>query len=61
MGVASGATGYAFDNFLPPSLQRCSAGFLGPPQTTGFDLAHNFRERVDKDFKDVATIFFSAA
>jgi single-stranded DNA-binding protein len=27
---------------------------------TRFDLAHNFRERLGKDFKDVATIFFSA-
>ena len=98
--VASGATGYAFDNLSSSaSLQRCSAGSLGPPQperheptrtnggnamsikitveghltkapelrkttlgksVTRFDL-HNFRERLGKDFKDVATIFFSAS
>jgi len=28
---------------------------------TRFDLAHNFREHVGKDFSDVATIFFSAS
>ena len=40
-----------------PELRRTTSGKL----VTRFDLAHNFRERVGKDFSDVATIFFSAS
>lgn len=39
-----------------PKLRKTTSG----KSVTRFDLAHNFRERVGKDFKDVATIFFSA-
>jgi single-strand DNA-binding protein len=40
-----------------PELRKTTSG----KSVTRFDLAHNFRERVGKDFKDVATIFFSAS
>jgi single-strand DNA-binding protein len=40
-----------------PELRTTTSG----KSVTRFDLAPNFRERVGKDFKDVATIFFSAS
>jgi len=40
-----------------PELRKTTLG----KSVTRFDLAHNFRERLGKDFKDVATIFFSAS
>jgi single stranded DNA-binding protein len=40
-----------------PELRKTTSG----KSVTRLDLAHNFRERVGKDFKDVATIFFSAS
>ena len=39
-----------------PELRKTTLG----KSVTRFDL-HNFRERLGKDFKDVATIFFSAS
>jgi len=40
-----------------PELRKTTSG----RSVTRFDLAHNFREHVGKDFSDVATIFFSAS
>jgi single-strand DNA-binding protein len=40
-----------------PELRKTTSG----KSVTRFDLAHNFRERLGKDFKDVATVFFSAS
>jgi len=40
-----------------PELRKTTSG----KSVTRFDIAHNFRERVGKDFSDVATIFFSAS